>query len=383
MREKTLPLIALIERDTEVAAAMRADAELARIAAAYRARMEQAASTCAISAACYTAAERLTPEDVSRIETALRKLAADNAAVRRFADEALKASGIAATHDAESGPERLAAAWRSAAQMMEAMVSVYGENGPTRFAAIDSMRPDPKSDGFGRMMRTLTALMLEQHDGREAVFEAPADFALSLMQIDGRDEAGRHEPMEKGENRIAYERMKRIDWNAYPYVAIIVPGVGPSVDGVRLDPAGRLRVRLALERFRTGKAPFLIVSGGYVHPARTPYSEAIEMKRALMNDYGVPEEAILVDPHARHTTTNLRNSVRLMFHYGAPMDRKLLVVSDEGQIGSIAADAFDTRNKTETGIVPYRSKKRLSTFEVEIEPSRDALEPNPQDPLDP
>jgi hypothetical protein len=79
----------------------------------------------------------------------------------------------------------------------------------------------------------------------------------------------------------------------------------------------------------------------------------------------------------------VRNAVRLLFRYGAPTNRKLLVVSDEGQTAGIAADAFDTRNKTETGIVPYRSKKQLSAFEVEIEPSRDALEPNPQDPLDP
>jgi len=207
VREKTLPLITLIERDSEALAAIRSDAELATIAAAYRARAEQAASTCAISAACYTAAERLTPEDISHIESVLRRLATDNAAVRRFADGSLKTSGIAATHDAEPGPEWLAAAWRSTSQMMEAMVSVYGENGPTRFPAIDSMRLDPKSDGFGRMMRTLTALMLERHDGREAVFEAPADFALSVMQTDNRDEDGRHEPMEAGENSDAFERM--------------------------------------------------------------------------------------------------------------------------------------------------------------------------------
>jgi uncharacterized SAM-binding protein YcdF (DUF218 family) len=31
------------------------------------------------------------------------------------------------------------------------------------------------------------------------------------------------------------------------------------------------------------------------------------MKRQLVALFGIPESAILVDPHARHTTTNLRN----------------------------------------------------------------------------
>ena len=48
--------------------------------------------------------------------------------------------------------------------------------------------------------------------------------------------------------------------------------------------------------FRQKKAPFILVSGGNVHPNLTPYNEALEMKMALMREFGVPENAILVDP---------------------------------------------------------------------------------------
>ena len=60
-----------------------------------------------------------------------------------------------------------------------------------------------------------------------------------------------------------------------------------------------------IEVYANGKAPLILVSGGYVHPNQTPYCEAIEMKESLVRDFGIPSDAILIDPHARHTTTNL------------------------------------------------------------------------------
>ena len=65
-----------------------------------------------------------------------------------------------------------------------------------------------------------------------------------------------------------------------------------------------------------------------MHPDKTPDAEAIEMKKYLMEAHSIPEAAILVDPHARHTTTNLRNAARMMLRSGAPPEKPLLVASD-------------------------------------------------------
>ncbi len=80
---------------------------------------------------------------------------------------------------------------------------------------------------------------------------------------------------------------------------------------------------MAVKRYRQGLAPLLLVSGGAVHPKRTPYNEALEMKKELMNVYGIPARAIIVEPHARHTTTNFRNAARLVYRYGIPADKKV------------------------------------------------------------
>ena len=115
--------------------------------------------------------------------------------------------------------------------------------------------------------------------------------------------------MDAGENAAAFRRVHSIDWNRYPYTAIVVPGAGNDRPNVRLSPSGKLRDKIAAKRYRESKAPFILVSGGFVHPSQTEFSEAIEMKHHLMERSSVPEDAILVDPHARRTTTNMRNLV--------------------------------------------------------------------------
>jgi hypothetical protein len=67
---------------------------------------------------------------------------------------------------------------------------------------------------------------------------------------------------------------------------------GPGLGTVRLGKAesdGAQRTDVAAELFRQKKAPLIIVSGGHVHPMQTPYCEAIEMKKYLIEKYKISE----------------------------------------------------------------------------------------------
>jgi len=203
------------------------------------------------------------------------------------------------------------------------------------------------------------------------------------MDINLRDEAGRFEPMERGENAAAFRKIASTQWSRYPYTVIVVPGAGNDRPGVRLSPGGKMRVELAAKRYRDGKAPFILVSGGFVHPNQTPYAEAIEMKRELMEKYSIPEDAILIDPHARHTTTNIRNAARIMFRYGMPFEATALITTDPGQSASIENSNFETRCLRELGYVPHKLLRRTSAFDLEFVPKLESLQSDPQDPLDP
>ena len=107
------------------------------------------------------------------------------------------------------------------------------------------------------------------------------------------------------------------------------------------------------------------------------------MKRSLIDDFHVPAEAIIVDPHARHTTTNLRNAARLMYRYAIPFDHKALITTDAFQSAYIESDAFLKRCQQELGYQPATILGRVSLFDLEFTPRLESLQIDSMDPLDP
>jgi len=104
----------------------------------------------------------------------------------------------------------------------------------------------------------------------------------------------------------------------------------------------------------------------------------------LMRDFQIPEEAILIDPHARHTTTNLRNPARILFRDSLPLDKPVWIVSDIYQSRYIESQGFADRCSRELGYRPFRKLTRLSPNDLEWVPDYLAsLVQDPRDPLDP
>jgi isocitrate dehydrogenase len=116
---------------------------------------------------------------------------------------------------------------------------------------------------------------------------------------------------------------------------------------------------------------------------QTPYSEAIEMKKYVMEKFKIPEKSILIDPHARHTTTNFRNAARLVFRYGIPADQKAVVTSSEDHIASTTKESFRIRCLKELGYSPMKYITRISPVVAEFKPSIESLFFDANDPLDP
>ncbi len=207
------------------------------------------------------------------------------------------------------------------------------------------------------------------------------EIALAAMDYHGRDEAGRYEPMAQGENAAAIARIPDIDWDEYRFSVILVPGRGPDYE-IPLHYTSKKRCDIAVERYEAGVAPFLLLSGGHVHPDGTAYCEAVEMKRYLMDTHGVPENAIFVDPYARHTTTNLRDASRLIFRYGLPWNKPALITTDLWQNIYISYLLMQ-RCRDELGYLPWRKLRALDYNDACLLPSPMTLYIDPCDPLDP
>jgi hypothetical protein len=138
----------------------------------------------------------------------------------------------------------------------------------------------------------------------------------------------------------------------YPYAAVSTFGFGrgaqgetrlvpwrpgdacPSLDKADMDrlDVNVVRAGRAAAAHLAGVAPVVTVSGGAVH---SPLYEAFALDYLLTCRFGVREDAVLLDPCADHTHTNIRNTGGLVIALGG---RRAYIVTDDGLQGSYLQD---------------------------------------------
>jgi hypothetical protein len=373
LQDKDFYLLSALQSDPEVHKVLLQDQALTQVSAEREWFLSQAFATCKENA-CRVHAFLWTDEEISSVSFALARIYKESAPVRRLVEKDLKPSGTYVLYEKQDGAILLVNAWQICARGLNDVLSVYGEGLAPRYPKIDSVSFNVSSADFQSSVESHTPQLF---------FEPSLGAALQLLSLNHRDEAGRLEPMEEGVNEAAVKAIPSLPWSKYPYSVIVVPGAGPSDADTPISATGRARVALAAEAYHAGKAPLILLSGGYVHPAQTRFAEAIEMKKVLLAEYKVPEAAVLVDPHARHTTTNMRNAAREIYRYHLPMNKPALVVSDAAQTGYIAGQPFADRCLKELGYLPYQIVSRPSQTSLVFLPQIDSLQQDPLDPLDP
>ena len=324
-----------------------------------------------------------TEKEVKFISKQLRDLYSSNIEFKEFIQNQIRPSGYYQNYINLTDEEILIKAWVDAAKGINHIINVYGKGMKPLYPKIDSISYNKNSIFYRRLMDINANSITRNLNTMSLFFEPSLQFALNLLDINDRDNASSYEPMAKKENKATVERIATIDWNAYKYSIILVPGEGPTNYRNPLNPIGKFRLKLAVEHYRMKLAPIIVVSGGKVHPYRTPYAEALEMKKFLMERYQIPENAILIEPHARHTTTNFRNTARLIYRYGIPSTKKALVTTTKFQSYYISSEILYKRCIRELGYVPYKLIKRLNQNDIEFLPVITSLQSNSMDPLDP
>lgn len=361
LETQLFPLFAVLEYDPTTLARIQADDALTTSASGVRARLHGVGS-CHGDVGCITEAVLLSEAEQAAAKA--RLVALFGGADTTLVDTQLKPSGAFMRWAGGSAADLVGAAWDDEVSRARALVGSYVLGLPAE--ARDTL-----------LTTTADALTVDA-----PVWVPMMHVASAGLRHDGRDEAARYEPIVDGENAAAVARIPTLHWDRWRFAAIVIPGQGPTDDTTALNPAGAARVDLAVARWRAGLAPFLMPSGGHVHPDRTVFSEAIEMKRYLMETHHVPEDAILVDPYARHTTTNLRDTTRMLMHYGMPVDLPALVTSDQIQSAYIAT-LLAPRCETELGYVPWRVLTALTINDSCLRASPDVLFIDSADELDP
>ncbi len=378
--QKNFPFCSHLANDRDLTTTLKADTVLAELEKEQREQFKQAESEeDALDEVLLSEAE------IESIGTRLSELVLMKPLARLCKD--LREEGKYYIYNDLADEEFIKAAWAQDAEGINRIIRVYAQGEKPRYK-IDI--PDPNltsvpfyKDAMAKIIRpAIRENALESSTGG-LIFSLPLNVALGYLDIHNRLEASDFEPMSDGINAKSYAAAKRTKWKKYPYTAIVVLGSGPQVEGERLSPKGRVRCAYVAELYRRGLAPFIILSGGRAHPAKTPFSEAEEMKRYLMENYGIPEDALIAEPHARHTTTNLRNSVRIMLSNGFPLDKPALITSTGEQLNYVQTEEFYNRCTQDMLVIPFKLGERIGNRELVFWPLPCASQINPLDPLDP
>lgn len=373
---KNFPLLYALEKDPGALDAVKSDRQLRSLALDKAEALRAAASQEEAIRLC-----RLSEEESS---LAAQRLAALSCRKEfRAIISGLRNKGVYYIHNSLPDKDFIREAWKMDVRGMNRIIDVYALGEKPYYAAIDSI--DFKLDGGTYINRVRADVLSNAASFSEGgpFWALTLESALAWLDANGRWEAADFEPMDQGINKSAYSAIPGTKWEEFPYSVIVVLGCGPERYSESISPESRMRASFAARLYKQGKAPFLVVSGGRVHPFKTTRSEALEIKQYLIDYLGIPEEAIIAEPHARHTTTNLRNTVRIMMQQGIPMDKPALVTSGEYHIDYVCHESFISFGKEQMLVVPVSIGRRLDERTAEFMPLPSAAQVASADPLDP
>jgi hypothetical protein len=403
---KNYYLLSLFNEIAGVKKFLLADPVLSKTADATELRVTEAVKNCGKNIGCYIRAVQFSEAEIGQVSARLAEIYQSDNELGKLVRKHLIPSGCYQLYAGKGQRDMLIKAWEQDARAVNHTIGVYGGGQKPNYPGIDSISYQITDKGYPEIVGLNVAVSLEEAKNDGLFFSPALIFALHCLEINGRTQAADQEPMVTtvqppldyarqvkqsqynpetavpALNKAAVTYAKKIKWSQYKYTLILVPGQGPEDKDTPLSAGGMLRCRLAALQYRKGLAPFIMVSGGSVHPYKTKYNEALEMKKFLIQVLQIPEHAVLAEPHARHTTTNMRNCARLIFRYGFPMDKPFIASTAKSQ-SYYMTEVLPARSEKELGYVPYRSGQRLSDTEVEFFPLVEALHIDADEPMDP
>ncbi len=278
-------------------------------------------------------------------------------------------------------------AFTEATNAVNSILAVYlGVQSP-KYPLIDGPIYSQSDAGYMTKIQNTLSSISTGNTENTLFFKSSLKFSLELLALNGRNEPARFQPLESGQNQAALSKINTTKWSDFPFSVIICLGDSPNSPGddPKLSEGAKSRIPLAVERYKNKLAPFIMFTGANVFPKGSQWHEAIQMKEYLLANYPeIPESAIIVEPYARHTTTNLRNASRLIVRYKIPIDKKVIITTSKSQVDyMLDLNTFTTRNQKELGYQPMDSLIKYSLYDIQAIPNVRSLHRDAIDPLDP
>src|SRR5438094_1279863 len=274
VQDKNFYLLSLFQRHPEVRKLLTRNQALKKLANDKLQALRMVANCHDVG--CFDQLFRLSGPTIDMVSTELEGLAKRPELKMRERD--MRRSGAFIKYSRQSDTEMLIAAWKDAANGMNRLLSVYCLGNDPVYKEIDKVSFDVTSEDYRKLLKVKIAEIKLSKD--PLFFEPTLNFVLKMLEANRRDEAGRYEPLEEGENKTCLHHMKRIRWSDYPYSFILVLGAGPA-DWARISQIGAKRADQAAQLLLEHKAPLIILSAGQLQPTQTPFSEATDTTKHL------------------------------------------------------------------------------------------------------
>ncbi|MBO9634368.1 MAG: hypothetical protein J7578_14735, partial [Chitinophagaceae bacterium] len=206
---------------------------------------KKAVATCG-EAACFSNAVQFKEEEIDAVgkELSMQSLKP----VWKKLIGQLKASGAYSLFAADPDSAFIRKVWQQDATGVNYILATYVEGRSPIYPKIDSISFAKNDTKFrGEMANSIFRQLPKRN---VPFYNIPLHLALDALQVNGRDEAIRYEPLTAGENAAAFKKAATLKWSDYKYSMILVPGLGPETPGVRLDSNGAKRCDSAVVRYR-------------------------------------------------------------------------------------------------------------------------------------
>lgn len=379
LKEKIFYWMSVVEKDNGIRTAFQKNQTLINLRNSKRGEIEKALANGG-DIENLASALAFNSEQISISKNALMEVFDTDGNFNQFIATKIRPAGAYILSHQLSNRNLMIEAWEKQVQGMDNIINAYLLGKNLLYRDSDSAVFDIKSHEYLDKIKNIIKKEIEKEEG--LFFDFTLNSCLEILKLNKWYNAVRFEPLEKI-NQKAYDKIKTTNWKKYPYSSILVFGDAPDNLYQPISEGNMKKCREAVDRYKENNAPFIIVSGGYVHPFQTSFCEAIEMKKYIVNQLGVSDDAVIVEPYARHTTTNIRNTNRIISKAGIPEKMQVLGTSAKKHIEYIASKRFEERCKKELGYVPFKRLRKISDLQIEFFPSDLSLQINTLDPLDP
>jgi hypothetical protein len=384
VKDRNFYLLTIIEQIQTISKVIESDVVFSNYLKTSQARLRAVSEAYNPTAQSYANALKFSENEITALSENFKELVKKSSVLHNMVIDHMGPSGAFQQFSEVTNSYRvIQLAFVEAAHGINNIIDVYAAGQDPKYPEIDKVSFDANSAAYLSKLKTeVDALNQANH---KLFFQPFLKFALRALALNNRDEAGRYYPLEDGENKATIEYIKTINWNEYEYALALALGDGPNEpnDLPNISIGGMRNADQAVELYQQGRVPLIMLSGGHVKPFQVEYSEGIEMKKYIIDKYSILENRILVETQARHTTTNMRNTGRLIFRYGIPSNKKAVVTSSESHINTIESSNFNVRSINEMNHIPAEIYNRISNIYLEFTSKIEVLHLDSSDPLDP